>query len=57
LLLLRALVDFRPAAGGTLEIGRRDLSTLPDLTIERITVGGHHVTLRVEAGDHRVAAG
>jgi glycogen debranching enzyme len=56
LLLLRSLVDFEPAPDATLHLGRTDLLAVPDLTIERMTIGPNLVTLRVEAGDHLVVA-
>ena len=51
LLLLRSKIGLRPARHGmTLDLGRADLSTIPDLTIERLHFAGREITVRIDGG-------
>jgi glycogen debranching enzyme len=51
LLLLRTMLDLAPNSDRTaIQIGRRELSGLPDLTVERIAFARGTVTVRVDGG-------
>jgi hypothetical protein len=55
-LLVRARLGLAPGAdASTLDVARPDLSSLPDLVVERLHVGGGTVTLSVDSGAVRVA--
>ena len=51
LLLLRSKLGLRPSDDGrTLAIERADLSTIPDLAIERLHLAGSEIALRIDSG-------
>jgi glycogen debranching enzyme len=52
LLLLRTMLGLEPSSGPTreLQISRRDLSTVPDLILQRVRFDGGSATVRVEHG-------
>jgi glycogen debranching enzyme len=51
LLLIRTMLDLGPSAAGTgLQIGRDELSGVPDLTLQRMAFAGGFVTVRVNDG-------
>jgi glycogen debranching enzyme len=55
-LLLRTMLQLQPGEGGTLQIGRPDLSSLPDVTIERLHIGGSTVTVEIADGHPSIIA-
>ncbi|MDQ1424289.1 MAG: hypothetical protein QOD72_1787, partial [Acidimicrobiaceae bacterium] len=57
LLLIRTMLALAPTADRTqLAIGRRDLSGVPDLAIERMVFAGNTLTVRVDDGVGTIAA-
>jgi len=57
LLLVRTMLDLSPTAERDgLHVRRQDLSTVPDLYIERLAVGGRLCTIEVDNGEARVSA-
>ena len=56
LLLLRTMLDLAPNSDHTdLRIGREELSSVPDLTLERIAFAGTKMTVRVDRGTGTIA--